>query len=397
MVMKKRDKKPNILLVDDEPGIRKVLRLSLIDWGYAVNTAGDGKQALETIQRDAPQIVLTDIKMPGIDGIDLLKSIKRVQPDIEVIMITGHGDMALAIQSLKFGASDFITKPINETVMEMALQRSLDRITMRAQLDAYTRRLEQMVEEKSRQLIDAERLAAIGETVAGLSHAIKNITGGLKGGAFVMEKGFELENRQYLVEGWQMVRSNVEKIGRLSLDMLNYAKTATLDCQWCDPNAPVNEIVALMAPRAEEEDIVLDIQLAPHPAPVYIDPDAIHRALLNLVTNAIEACQDCPSAKVGLAIKQDKGGGLFYMVHDNGRGMDKAIRERLFTGFFSTKGDAGNGIGLMMTQNIIEKHGGTIVVHSDKGKGTTFEVRLPARQLPCKDSSHVTVKAEEIV
>lgn len=395
--MRMSDHKLNILLVDDEPGIRNVLRLSLSDLGYVVETAPGGAQAIASVKRNPPQVVLTDIKMPGIDGIDLLKTIKQIQPGIEVIMMTGHGDMDLAIQSLKFGAMDFITKPINETILEMALDRSRERITMRAQLDAYTRRLEQMVEEKSRQLVDAERLAAIGETVAGLSHAIKNITGGLKGGAFVVEKGFEMDNRQYLLEGWHMVRSNVEKIGRLSLDMLNYAKTATLDCQWCDPNLPVEEIVALMSPRAEEEDISLDIQLAPKPEPVYIDPDAIHRALLNLVTNALEACQASASAQVGLAVVPDKSGGLAYLIRDNGHGMDEAVRQRLFTGFFSTKGDAGNGIGLMMTKNIIEKHGGSIAVRSQKGRGALFEVQLPARQPKEIDPVQSAAKTEEMV
>ena len=149
-----------ILLVDDEPGIRNVLRIALEDRGYSVQTASDGNQALTLIDRTRPAIVLTDIKMPGMDGIALLKAIKQIQPEIEVIMITGHGDMDLAIQSLKFDAMDFITKPINETVLEMALQRAWERITMRAQLNTYTQRLEQMVEEKSRQLIDSERLAA---------------------------------------------------------------------------------------------------------------------------------------------------------------------------------------------------------------------------------------------
>jgi signal transduction histidine kinase len=367
-----------LLLVDDEPGIRKVLSISLVDSGFSVTSAKDGQEALALIEDRPAWIVLTDIKMPGVSGIDLLKSIKRMQPDSEVIMITGHGDMELAIQSLKFGAIDFITKPIDETLLEMALRRAGERMTMRAQLETYTRQLEQMVEEKSRQLINAERMAAIGETVAGLSHAIKNIASGLKGGAFVVEKGIELESWQYLLEGWHMVRTNVEKIGRLSLDMLNYAKTATVQCQWCDPNEPVDEIAALMAPRAEEEAIVLDIQLAPDPDPVLFDPDAIHRALLNLVTNAMDACQNKRGAKVGIHASATRDGGICYKIIDNGCGMDARVRQRLFQSFFSTKGDQGTGIGLMMTRSIIDKHGGTIDIHSRKGRGSEFVIHLPA-------------------
>ncbi len=392
----KMDKKQfSILLVDDEPGIRKILSLALADKGFRVLVAADARQAMALIDAQHPRIVLTDIKMPGVDGIDLLKDIKQTQSEIEVIMMTGHGDMDLAIQSLKFGAMDFITKPINETLLDMALQRAGERLIMRAQLTAYTQKLEQLVEEKSRQLVDAERLAAIGETVAGLSHSIKNIAAGLSGGAFVVEKGIELDKRQYLLEGWHMVRSNVEKIGRLSLDLLNYAKTATMACQWCDPNTPIEEIVALLSPRAEEEAIALDIQLAPHAVPAFFDPDAIHRALLNLVTNAMDACLDGKNAKVGLHVTVGSNGGISYKIKDNGCGMDDKVRRQLFQTFFSTKGDKGTGIGLMMTRNIIEKHGGSINFHSQSGKGTEFVVRLPAHDSPGEVPTGAAASAEE--
>ena len=385
--MKPYDHDIAILLVDDEPGIRKVLGMALADQGHSVKTAASGREALALIDPAHPQIVLTDIKMPGMDGIELLKAIKQIQPLAEVIIITGHGDMDLAIRSLKHGAMDFITKPINETVLELALRRACERMTMRAQLRAYTQKLEQMVEEKSRRLVKAQRMAAIGETVAGLSHAIKNIAAGLKGGEFVVEKGIELDNRSYLLEGWGMVRTNVAKIGRLSLDLLNYAKSASVALQWCDPNEPVNEIAELMAPRAEEEGIHLDIRRVPDPAPVCFDPDAIHRALLNLVTNAMDACQGRSNAVVQLHVLTARHEGITFKVKDNGCGMDAKVRSRLFQSFFSTKGDQGTGIGLMMTRQIIEKHGGTIDVRSQKGQGTEFVVRLPAHEAPGEDAS----------
>ena len=112
-----------ILLVDDEEGIRKVLSISLTDIGYRVLASENGEEALKLFKEMQPQIVLTDIKMPGMDGIELLKKIKAESPDTEVIMITGHGDMELAIQSLKFDATDFITKPINDEPLEIALKK----------------------------------------------------------------------------------------------------------------------------------------------------------------------------------------------------------------------------------------------------------------------------------
>jgi len=173
---------PKLLLVDDEAGIRKVLSITLSDIGYEVFTAENGDQALEIFREKIPPIVLTDIKMPGMDGIELLQKIKRESPDTEVIMITGHGDMDLAIKSLKYRAIDFVTKPINDDVLEIALNRAHEKIQMRNQLREYTENLEELVREKSAQLIAMERQAAVNQTLEGLAAAMRNIAGDLAGG-----------------------------------------------------------------------------------------------------------------------------------------------------------------------------------------------------------------------
>ncbi|MDX2501917.1 MAG: response regulator, partial [Deltaproteobacteria bacterium] len=126
-----------LLLVDDEEGIRKVLGISLTDLGYQVLTAENGEEALEIFRRETPPIVLTDIKMPVMDGIELLRKIKDENPDTEVIMISGHGDMDLAIKSLKYRAIDFVTKPINDDILEIALGRAHEKIHMRQKLRDY--------------------------------------------------------------------------------------------------------------------------------------------------------------------------------------------------------------------------------------------------------------------
>ena len=171
-----------ILLVDDEEGIRKVLGISLMDIGYQVLCAQNGQEALEVFRQHTPPIVLTDIKMPVMDGIDLLQKIKADSPDTEVIMLTGHGDMDLAIKCLKLEATDFITKPINDDVLEIALKRANDRISMRTQLRAYTENLENLVREQTARLMKTERLAAVGQAVEGLSSALRGIAGDLDAG-----------------------------------------------------------------------------------------------------------------------------------------------------------------------------------------------------------------------
>ncbi len=385
-----------ILLVDDEEDIRDVLDISLSDLGYHVLTAANGEDALSIFRKENPPVVLSDIKMPGMDGIELLQKIKLENSDTEVIMITGHGDMDLAIKSLKYEATDFVTKPINDDVLEIALKKAFERISLRQQIRDYTENLEILVEEKTRKLLEAERLAAIGETVAGLSHAIKNIAGGLKGGIFVLEKGIESDDKTYLRQGWEMVKGNVDKIRNLSLDLLSYGKSTEIKYQLCDPNKPVREVAELMISPAREHQIELKTDLSPDLKPFYFDPEGIHRCLMNLVTNALDACKKPelyeesedipdtdPSAKeVIVKTLRTPGWGVEYQVTDNGSGMEEEVRQKIFQSFFSTKGTRGTGIGLMMTRKIISQHKGLIEVESRKDSGSKFIIKLPVVENP---------------
>jgi signal transduction histidine kinase/FixJ family two-component response regulator len=151
-----KDGENTILLVDDEEDIREVLSMALKDIGYRVYTAGTGEEALRIFRRVVPPLVLTDIKMPGMDGIRLLQKIKQENPDTEVIMITGHGDMELAIESFKDEATDFIIKPINVESLEISLNRVHEKIRTREKLREYTENLESLLHRKSKQLAEVE-------------------------------------------------------------------------------------------------------------------------------------------------------------------------------------------------------------------------------------------------
>jgi signal transduction histidine kinase len=378
--------KERLLLVDDETGILKVLGISLADSGYQVFTAQSGEEALSIFREKHPTIILTDIKMPGMDGIELLQRIKQESPDTEVIMITGHGDMELAILSLKYEASDFITKPINDEALEIAIKRARETISYKHRLREYTVNLERLVEEKTAKLVAAERMAAVGQTVAALAHAIKNIASGLTGGMYVLEKGIDLDNKTYLLQGWGMVEGNVGKIKGMAMDLLNYCREREPDYRLCDPNKPAREVFVLMRSYAKENGVTLKIDLAEDLSETCFDPESIHRSLLNLVTNGIDACTDlrCVSeaGEVLLRSRRPEGWAVEYQVQDNGCGMDEETRAKIFQGFFSTKGSKGTGLGLMITKKIVDEHGGVIEMESEAGKGTRFCIRIPERDRP---------------
>jgi PAS domain S-box-containing protein len=539
-----------LLLIDDEEGIRKVFSISLKSDGYDVATAANGQQGIDLFQKEFFPIVLTDIKMPGMDGIEVLRRIKEISPEVEVIVITGHGDMESAIQSLHLGASDFITKPVSDQLLSIALERAEERLKTKKTLNNYANDLWNMVKEKTeeikrryefedklvqrsidgivatdkeeniiifnpaaeemfgytvneaksamnagnfypegisqkisdvfagknrkasdifvgdeafvtaksgeavpvrfscamlyegdkpigsvgffqdlrkikrleKELIKSERLAAIGQTVAGLAHGVKNILNGLKGGLYIvntaLKKGaadWAAENKidysnmftaplqarslkriidintererqqKKLKTGWEMVERNIHKVSDLVLDLLTYSKEREPEYEIYNPNIIADEVCDLMESKAKEYDIDLIRDIDREMGEIYLDPKGIHSCLLNLVSNAIDACVfDLDTQKqwyVKVRTRRENKSGMVFEVIDNGCGMGEETQSKLFAEFFSTKGTRGTGLGLLVTQKIVNEHGGTMDVVSRLGKGTTFTIRLQGKKV----------------
>ncbi len=381
-----------ILLVDDEEGIRNVLNITLSHAGFKVLLAPDGDTGFRTFCDQKPDIVITDIKMPGIDGIELLQQIKQVSPATEVIIITGHGDMDLAVKSLQHEAADFITKPIDSMELELSVKKAVDRISINTRIKAYMDDLETLIRKKDRELDESQTLMTIGQTVAGMSHVIKNIAGGLKGSSFILEQGIETENREYLVKGWEMMKGNIDKITQLSLDLLNYAKTSRLKRELLHPNQPVLELMGLLMPRAKEKHIEFTCSPLDEAVSIQVDGDALQTALFNLITNAFDACDnkfdagDPPSdghdpepGKVTVSVEREPG-WIVYQVRDNGRGIKESISHVLFNEFITTKGSQGTGFGLMTTRKIVDEHQGRIFFETHRDAGSLFTLKIPLPQ-----------------
>ena len=498
-----------LLLVDDEPDILRVLSMSLKADGYDVQTASRGEDALTVFSKDKPDIVITDIKMPGMNGIEVLREVKRIDEETEVIIITGHGDIDSAIEALKYGASDFINKPVRDEALAIALRRAKNKIDIKQQLKDYTLGLEHKVAEATREirrksnfqskliissndgivatdkdlvvviynpgaerifgypsldviermrlqdlftseisrrfmeatnadngvkeipwqetaipnrsgetipvrffgsilhekgrkmgtvaffqdlreikrlereLVQAERLAAVGQTVAGLSHGLKNILHGLKGGSYLVDLGIKKDDTEKLKSGWDMIKRNIGRTSELVLDLLTYSKEREPELEDCLPNEIASDVCELMFQKARENQVEIVKDFDSSIGKVLMDPRALHNALLNLMTNAIDAClfdKDTDKTwQVILKTAREDVNTIRFDVTDNGSGMSAEVREKLFTSFFSTKGHRGTGLGLMITRKLVEEQGGRISVTSESAVGTTFTIRLPMR------------------
>ena len=367
-----------ILLVDDEKDIRDVLRLPLSDLGYEVLEAENGEDALRLFEKAQPPMILTDIKMPGMDGIELLQKVKHVNPETEVIMITGHGDMDLAVKSLKYDATDFITKPINVDVLEIALRRAAERIITREKLKEYTLNLERLVAEKSEL---QSHLSSLGLMLGSISHALKGLLTGLDAGVYMVNGGLSKGNTSQLQEGWEIVKQRIDRIRKVVLDILFYSKKRELKREWMNAITLAEEVAAAVAGNLTETGVVFVKEFDLGSGEFEVDPAYIQAALLNILENAVDAClaegaRKPPKVVFSLRRKRDH---LEFDILDNGIGMAPATQEKLFTPFFSSKGDKGTGLGLFIANKIVEQHGGRIDVTSAPGRGSIFRVSIPQR------------------
>jgi len=373
--------KKQILLVDDEKDIREVLEITLSDMGYQVLTADNGETAWKTFKTEGPPIVLTDIKMPVMDGIDLLQRIKRENPEAEVIMITGHGDMDLAIKSLKHRASDFITKPINIDALEISLKRVEEKIITRKQLQEYTENLERLIREKT-ELQD--NLSNLGLMVGSISHGIKGLLTGLDGGLYLLGSGLKANDLMKIEEGGNILKMMVERIRRMVSDILFYAKERNLRRDEVDILTFANDVLRVVEPKSKTLNIALVKDFDFSVDKIHIDAGFVHSALINILENAIDACirnDQKKNHKIVFSVKNDEK-HLFFIVSDNGIGMDTETQDKLFTLFFSSKGQEGTGLGLFLSNKIIAQHGGSINVDSVQGQGSRFTIKIPINTLP---------------
>ncbi len=261
-----------------------------------------------------------------------------------------------------------------------------------------------------RAMLQSERLAAVGQTVAVLSHHIKNILQGIQGGSYLIKRGLNDHNETMVGKGWGIVEKNQEKISNLILDMLTFSKERTPVFELKDINKVAQDVGELMEGRGNDFDIAVLLHLDPSIPKFYFDADQIHRALTNLVTNAIDAAKpdsrfnpdiDPPSDRwsasesTDSAIDQiptpiptrgtveitskylpEKKHVVLY-VDDNGPGVPADLRDELFRPFFSKNKSGGTGLGLAVTHKIVQEHKGTIKISDSPIGGARFAIYLP--------------------
>ncbi len=227
-----------------------------------------------------------------------------------------------------------------------------------------------------------EELTALGETIAGMSHTVKNILTGLQGGVYVVDSGIRRGDEERIRVGWDMVKNNVGKVSELVKSILYASKERIPEYAACDPGAILQEVCDLYEARAASDSIIIERQFDRQMRLCLLDPGGIHSALSNLISNALAACKNVQPEervrRITVAGKIDER-SLIMSVSDTGEGMPEEVKNKLFNKFYSTKGARGTGLGLVITRKVIQEHKGKIHVESQPNEGTTFTIEIPVR------------------
>jgi len=235
--------------------------------------------------------------------------------------------------------------------------------------------------------VRTERLTAVGETVAALSHHIKNILQGMMSGSDVVEMGLSKESMALVDQGWQIVRRNLDRILGLTMNMLAFAKKREPRLEEVQLNSIVKEVLELVQRRADDKGVLIRSELEdPMPA-VPMDADGIHQVVMNIVVNALDAV---PKSTGVVSVKTSfdaERARAILTVGDNGPGIPEDIKERVFDAFYSTKGHGGTGLGLAVAKKIVDEHYGQIELTNIANEGTLIRVALPAMQATSVDSA----------
>lgn len=390
--------KARILIVDDDSALLQALpqTISLRLPDVEVDTSDSAMSAVELIQVYDYDAIVSDIKMPGMDGLTLLARIQELRPETPTLLITGHGERDLAIQALRGGAYDFIQKPIDRDYVVVALNRAIQTCQMRRQiaeqkksLEAYVKSLEEMVQARTKELVEAN--AAKDAFLGIASHELRTPLTTLKGFTQILHRHLEVQGSKDLSYLLNMKQA-INRMELLVNDLLNTSLVEThvfvLHRRQVDL---VDLCKHLLEEYMAEPDRRLKLEAPDEPIEADIDVERISQVVLNLLSNA----RKYSSRDTMIVVKLERQDQFCRIsVQDQGSGIPVDQLPYLFERFYQVPGievqtgsSTGVGLGLYIAQKIVEQHGGKISATSDVGKGSTFSVTLPLSlpELKAKD------------
>jgi signal transduction histidine kinase/GGDEF domain-containing protein len=378
-----------VLVVDDEKEIRVFLSKALTRLGgFHVVLAESGEEALRKLEKEPFELVLTDLKMPKMDGLQLIAEIAKSKPETLTIMMTAHGTIDSALEAMKLGASDYITKPLNLDEMILRLRKVLEEKQRFVRLKDFADQLERTNLELRK--IDSMK----SEFVSVASHELRTPLAAIKNAVQLMLSGKTGEVNENQKKFLSMAERNINRLTNILNDLLNLSRIESGKIELKFENIELGDIIELAAsslrPHADVKSIQIDVQIPESLPAIYGDQEKIEQILTNLIGNAIKFTPDGGKILISAQSpshdqKDGYGKTVAISVKDTGIGIPAEHLDAVFEKFHQVEGSlhrsvSGTGLGLAITKGLVEAQQGTIVVESEMGKGSTFTFALPVSQ-----------------
>lgn len=382
--------KGKILVVDDEIGPRESLKMILAP-EYEIVTAENGQDGLDKFDTSVPDMAIIDIRMPVMNGVDLMKAIRERSPDTPIVVLTGYGTLESAQEAVRMGAYDYISKPYDVETLRKVVDDALQDLYRKQSQQEKIERLRTMNSQLEEQVKELDRQSSIGELSAEMVHDLNNPITVLRGyitlleGA--MEKNAKGESDEDQSEFLEVIKEQTERCMRLTRNFLDYARDSEKKWEDGDLNNIIHDAIFVLRVRMRKLGIALETNLAPELPSIKLQPTPIQQVVYNLISNAIDALAEHNGENKLLTVTTQEIAGaeddeydkfIEFSLKDTGPGIPEDIKEKIFEPFFTTKTkNKGTGLGLSICKRIVEEHNGKLHLESEVGRGTCFRIQLP--------------------
>ena len=369
-----------VLVIDDELGPRESLRI-LLKNEFQVFLADSVAKGLKILQEQHPDVILLDIRMPDMNGIDGLSEIRKLDSEVSVLMLTGFGALETAQEAIRRGANDYLRKPFDTKEIVEVIRRHVQRTRFQRRRRHTLEELQKINQDLLEEIARKDHMAQMGQKSAEFVHDLRNPLTAVLG--YVGLLGDELrQSKERLGDHWndtadflESIEKNLTHCRELSEMWQQLGRKDSQNVKALAVSELVHEAVEVARLAARNRKVQVDLECDIGPCYILAEQIQIMRALGNLLSNALDAV---PAETGWIKVRCARTGKQVEIrIQDNGSGISPENLQRIFEPYFTTKGKAGTGLGLFITRQVFEQRGGSITAESRPGEGATFLVRLP--------------------